>query len=85
MVDQSKKQYMLLNGTTNNLYPIEQACRDVCKATNNMCTVFAVYDMCKDELDHYLELKSNATTAVSEYKRLDEVNQTEPGIPYWFL
>ena len=76
---------MLLNNTNNNLLPIEQACRDVCAATNNMCTVFAVYDMCKDELDRYPELKTNATSVVSEYKRIDELIQIESGIPYWHL
>ena len=48
-----QQQYMILNSTSGNLFKIEQTCLDVCNSTKNMCTVFAVYDMCKDELRRY--------------------------------
>ena len=46
-------QHMILNGTEGNLFPIEQTCRDFCTITDDMCTVFAEYDMCKDLLENY--------------------------------
>ena len=42
---------MVLNSTSGNLYNVENSCRDVCKFTKNMCTVFAVHDLCKDMID----------------------------------
>ena len=46
-------QHMILNATSANLFPIEQTCRDFCEITKDLCTVFAQYDMCKDEKSNY--------------------------------
>lgn len=46
-------QSMILNKTGANSFPIEKSCRDFCAITDNMCTVFAEYDMCKDLLENY--------------------------------
>ena len=51
-----QQQYMVFNGTSGNLYNIEQNFRDVCDRSENMCTVFAVYDMCKDIKERYKDL-----------------------------
>ena len=48
-----QRQYMVLNDTSGNLFPIEQTCRNVCTATKRLCTVFAVYDMCKEKIENY--------------------------------
>ena len=53
-----QRQYIVLNGTSGNLYPIEAELRSIVGATQKMCTVFAVYDMCKDQKERYKELKS---------------------------
>ena len=62
-----QRQFMVLNGTSGNLYPIEQTCRDFCIITMNYCKVFAVYDMCKDELKNYEKL----TLRVARKKKED--------------
>ena len=55
---------MVLNGTSGNLFPIEAHLRDFCSpaASNELCTVFAVFDMCKDLKTRYgdLSLKQQA-------------------------
>ena len=49
MIDHvSKQQFFLLNSTNNNLFGVEQACVDICAASLNACTVFAIYDICQD-------------------------------------
>ena len=65
------------------MYAIEQMCRDICSASNNMCTVFAIYDVNKDNLDRFRELRQN-TAVLHDYTRLDNVIQEE-GTPYWYL
>lgn len=61
-------QWMILNGTEANLFPIEQTCRDFCAITKDMCTVFAEYDMCKDLLTNYpgltLKMKKRSVQTV---------------------
>ena len=44
---------MVLNGTTGNLYNVDKSCKDVATITNKMTTVFAIFDMCKDEVESY--------------------------------
>ena len=50
-------QQMILNSSNGNLFSIEQTCRNVCQITDNMCTVFAIYDMCKDLVENYPGLR----------------------------
>ena len=44
---------MVLNGTTGNLYNVDKTCKDVAEVTEKMTTVFAIFDMCKDEVESY--------------------------------
>ena len=55
-----QQQYFLLNETSGNIFPIEQRCKDVCLLTKNDCTVFAVFDMCKDVKGNYEQLTARA-------------------------
>ena len=43
--EKDSKQSMVLNGTSGNMYPIEQTCEDICTATSSMCKVFAMYNL----------------------------------------
>ena len=52
----NQKQLLTLNGTSGNLYAIEDVCREISRYTKNMCTVFAVYDVCKSSIADYPEL-----------------------------
>ena len=49
---------MVFNGTSGNVFPIEQHLRDFCTDTTSekLCTVFAVFDMCKDMRTRYEQL-----------------------------
>ena len=52
---------MVFNGTSGQLYNIEQNLRDFCdEKANHQCTVFAVFDMCKDVKTRYAELTLKA-------------------------
>ena len=79
---------MIMNDTSGNLYSIEQTCRDICVITNNMCTVFAVYDMCKDELRNYPGLTRKMEKG-RDYTELvggrGEGEETVAGRPYWHI
>ena len=39
---------MVLNGTREKLLNVEHALQEICRETQNMCTVFAMYDFAKD-------------------------------------
>lgn len=52
----SQRQHMVLNDTSGNIFPIEKTCRDICLVTKKLCTVFAVYDMCKENIENYDKL-----------------------------
>ena len=49
---------MVFNGTSGNVYAIEQQLRDFCSelVSDKLCTVFAVFDMCKDLKTRYGDL-----------------------------
>ena len=63
-------------------------CRDVCSMTDNFCTVFAVFDMCKDVKEMY----KNLTLKAPKLKRImkksfsrGEGEETKRGVPFWHL
>ena len=82
---------MILNGINNSLYNIEGMCRSVCKSTNEMCTVFSIYDLSKDLLMRYPGLTNaseqdmyvNKSTTPLKGKEVKILNVV--GIPYWQL
>ena len=49
---------MVLNGTSGNVFAIEANLRDFCSdiCSDKLCTVFAVFDMCKDQKTRYEQL-----------------------------
>ena len=77
---------MVLNQTSGNLYPIEQMCRDICYMTNNFCTVFAVFDMCKDVKEMYKELSLKEAKPVRKsIIGRGSGEETTCGVPFWHL
>ena len=55
-----QRQWMVLNSTSGNIYPIEETARDICRFTKNLTTTLCIYDMCKDELTRYPQLSRRA-------------------------
>ena len=51
-------QYMVFNGTSGNLFKIENNLRDLCSnmVSKQKCKVFAVFDMCKDIKSKYEDI-----------------------------
>ncbi len=47
---------MVLNSTSGNEFRIEMYCRRISRYAKKMCTVFVVYDMCRDDKGQYKEL-----------------------------
>ena len=68
---------MVFNATSGNLYSIEATCRKICSITSHLCTVFAVYDFCKDMKEGYLVELEGETLSSDDGK--------EPGVPYWYI
>jgi len=86
-----QQQYMVLNGTSGNLWTAEQTCIDVCDITKNTTTVFAIFDMCKDMLSNYprltkLAVKDGESIKNSRYvKGRGKGKSTELHKPFWYL
>ena len=80
-----QRQYMVFNAATSgNLFSIEQTLRDICLASSNMCTVFAVYDMCKDIIGRYPELTKMAIKVKKGKTKGRGIGEaTKLGVPYW--
>ena len=79
---------MILNGITGNLFRIEESLSGICKATNKKCTVFAVYDMCRDKIANYPNLKNAYKKPEIEEKkkfRGGEGEDFKSGNPYWHI
>ena len=59
-----KTQLLVLNSATSgNLYAIEDICRSFAgNITKHFCTVFAVYDMCRESANLYPNLSKKAIT-----------------------
>ena len=49
-------QLMVTNAISGNLLTLEVNLRRICKASENYCTVVAIYDMCRDNTSGYKEL-----------------------------
>ena len=66
-------------------------CRDVASMQGqNLCTVFAVYDMCKDRLANYpgLSMNDKRFQSIESFNRSDGRGEGElenKGEPYWHL
>ena len=73
---------MILNGTSDYLYDIEQTCRDVSSVTNNMCTVLSVFDLCKGPKRIYAEMNRQAAKmADGAYDGISK--ETQLGVSYY--
>ena len=84
MADQD--QYFVLNGTSGNLYPISRTCRDIVLSSNKMATVFAVYDICKDEVWRYKDLTVAEDKKKKKQEKFDargEGDAPVQDISYW--
>ena len=80
-----QRQYMVLNGTSGNLFPIEQWCRDFCAITMNYCTVFAVYDMCKSQIEDFGKLTLRAAKKEEKSIGRGEGEIIREGSCYWSM
>ena len=79
---------MILNGISGNIFNISQTCRDVCTITKNMTTVFSVYDMCKDSVQRYPELKKKVIKIEDPAEGVEgrgQGRETEMSVPYWSI
>ena len=80
-------QWMILNAFEANLFPIEQWSRDFCDITKDMCTVFAEYDMCKDQLTNYpgLTLKIKKRAIANPASKGRGEGEVDLGTSYWHI
>lgn len=79
---------MILNGISGNICNISQTCRDVCSITKNMTTVFSVYDMCKDSVQRYPELKKRVIKIEEPTEGVEGRGQGiehQLSVPYWSI
>ena len=78
-----RQQCMIMNGALNNVYNIEQNCRDICHTSNNNTTVFAAFNLTFNLLSKLSALKrsdhftTSSTYGIGSYEDLST--------PLWVL